>query len=170
MFIGNLKIYFDHLSKPFVACLVLPICSLLIVSISGCFKTPHPSSAIEGDIEISTNDKGDLCFEPLFATTVLHDQPIQIKHIKMRGLEVYNYDVPKDQSRTILTIVPVDDEYHIVEKGQKICLNTDNPNLKQNIFRPLKPQSIVVSIAGVDDKKEEYVDFHREFDYPYTTE
>ena len=62
MFIG-------HLSKPFVSCLVLPICSLLIVGISGCFKTPHPSSSIEGDIEISTNDKGGLCFEPLFATT-----------------------------------------------------------------------------------------------------
>lgn len=62
MFIGDL-------SKPFVFCLVLPICSLMIVSVSGCFKTPHPSSSIEGDIEISTNDKGGLCFEPLFATT-----------------------------------------------------------------------------------------------------
>lgn len=62
MFIG-------HPSKPFVSCFVLSICSLLIVGISGCFKTPHPSSSIEGDIEISTNDKGGLCFEPLFATT-----------------------------------------------------------------------------------------------------
>jgi|26BtaG_2_1085354.scaffolds.fasta_scaffold06501_2 hypothetical protein len=166
MFIG-------HLSKPFVACLVLPICSLLIVSISGCFKTPHHSSAIEGDIEISTNNKGNLCFEPLFATAVLHDQPIQIKYIRMRRLEIYNYDVPDNQSRTILTIAPInpiDEEYYIIEKGEKICLDTDNPNLKQRIFRPFKPQSVVVAIGGIDDKKEEYVDFHREFDYPFTTE
>lgn len=162
--------FIDDLSKPFVSCLILPICSLLIVGISGCFKTPHPSSAIEGDIEISTNDKGDLCFEPLFATTVLHDQPIQIKYIRMRRLEIYNYDVPDDQSRTMLTIAPIDEEYYIVEKGQKICLDTDNPNLKQRIFRPFKTQSVVVAIGGIDDKKEEYVDFHREFDYPYIAE
>ena len=149
---------------------MLTTCSSLIVSISGCFKTPHPSSAIEGDIEISTNDKGDLCFEPLFATTVLHDQPIQIKYMKMSNLEIYNYDVPDDQSRTMLTIAPIDEEYYIVEKGQKICLDTDNPNLKQRVFRPFKPQSVVVAIGGIDDKKEEYVDFHREFDYPYATE
>nr|WP_317200916.1 hypothetical protein [uncultured Psychrobacter sp.] len=160
----------SHLSKPFVFCLSLSICSLLIVGISGCFKTPNPSSAIEGDIEISTNNKGNLCFEPLFATTVLHEQPIQIKHIKMRRLEIYNYDVPDDQSRTILTIAPIDEEYYIVEKGEKICLNTDNPNLKQRIFRPFKTQSVVVAIGGIDNKKEEYVDFHREFDYPYTPE
>lgn len=166
MFIG-------HLSKPFVAFLVLPIFSLLMVSISGCFKTPNPSSAIEGDIEISTNNKGNLCFEPLFATTVLHEQPIQIKHIKMRRLEIYNYDIPDDQSRTMLTIAPIDpinEEYYIIEKGEKICLNTDNPSLIQRTFRPLKPQSVVVAIGGIDDKKEEYVDFHREFDYPYVPE
>ncbi|WP_367110418.1 hypothetical protein [uncultured Psychrobacter sp.] len=158
------------LSKPFVSCLVLPICSLLIVGISGCFKTPHPSSAIEGDIEISTNDKGGLCFEPLFATTVLHDQPIQIKYIKMSSLEIYNYDVPDDQSRTMLTIAPIDEKYYIIEKGQKICLDTDNPNLKQRIFRPFKTQSVVVGIGGIDDREEENVYFHREFDYPYTPE
>lgn len=166
MFIG-------HLSKPFVACLVLPICSLLIVSISGCFKTPHPSSVIEGDIEISTNDKGNLCFEPLFATTALNDQPVQIKYIRMRRLEIYNYDVPEDESRTILTIAPIDpidEEYYIIEKGEKICLDTENPKLKQRIFRPFKPQSVVVAIGGIDDKKEEYVYFLREFEYPYVTE
>ena len=150
--------------------MVLPIFSLLIVSISGCFKTPHPSSAIEGDIEISTNDKGDLCFEPLFAITVLHDQPIQMKYIRMKRLEIYNYDVPDDQSRTMITIVPIDEEYYIVEKGEKICLDTDNPNLKQRIFRPFKPQPLRVSISGIDDKKEEYVDFYREFEYPYVAE
>lgn len=163
MFIGNLP-------KSFVFYLVLPICSLLIVSISGCFKTPHPSSVIKGDIEISTNNEGDLCFEPLFATTALNDQPIQIKYIKMRNLEIYNYDVPDDQSRTMLTIAPIDKEYYIIEKGQKICLNTDNPKLKQRIFRPFKPQSVVVGIAGIDDKEEENVYFHREFEYPYVTE
>ena len=160
----------SNLSKPFVSCFALPICSLLIVSISGCFKTPHHSSVIEGDIEISTNNKGDLCFEPLFATTVLHDQPIQIKHIKMRRLEIYNYDVPDDQSRTMLTIDPIDEEYYIIEKGQKVCLNTDNPNLKQRIFRPFKTQSVAVGIGGIDDKKEEYVYFLRRFDYPYVPE
>ncbi len=41
----------SNLSKPFVACLVLPICSLLIVGISGCYKTPHPSSVIEDAVE-----------------------------------------------------------------------------------------------------------------------
>ena len=163
MFIG-------HLSKPFVACLVLPICSLLIVSISGCFKTPYPSSAIEGDIEISTNDKGDLCFEPLFATTVLHDQPIQIEYIKMRRLEIYNLYVPEDESRTMLTIDPVDDEYYIIKKGEKICLNTDNPNLKQNVYKSLEQKFSIVSIGGIDDKEEEYVYFSHDFDYPFTTE
>lgn len=159
--------FMSNLSKPFALCLVLPIYSLLIVSISGCFKTPHPSSAIEGDIEISTNDKGDLCFEPLFATTVLHDQPIQIKYIRMRRLEIYNYDVPDDQSRTMLTIDPIDEEYYIIEKGEKICLNTDNPNLIQRIFRPFKTQSVAVGIGGIDDKEEENVYFLRRFDYPY---
>lgn len=166
MFIG-------HLSKPFVFCLMLPIYSLLIVGISGCFKTPHPSSAIEGDIEISTNNEGNLCFEPIFSTTVLHDQPIQIKYIKMRRLEIYNYDVPDDQSRTMLTIAPInpiDEEYYILEKGQKICLDTDNPNLIQRTFRPFKTQSVIVGIGGIDDKEEENVYFLREFDYPYVPE
>lgn len=163
----------SNLSKPFVFCLVLPVCSLLIVGVSGCFKTPHPSSIIEGDIEISTNNKGNLCFEPLFATTALNDQPIQIEYIKMRKLEIYNYDIPDDQSRTMLTIAPIDpidEEYYIIEKGEKICLNTDNPSLIQRTFRPLKPQSVVVAIGGIDDKEEENVYFHREFDYPYVPE
>lgn len=163
MFIGNLP-------KSFVFCLVLPICSLLIVGISGCFKTPHPSSVIKGDIEISTNNEGDLCFEPLFATTALNDEPIQIKYMKMRSLEIYNYDVPKDQTRTMLTIAPIDKKYYILKKGENICLDTDNPNLKQRIFRPFKTQSVVVGIGGIDDKEEENVYFLREFDYPYVPE
>ena len=162
--------FISNLSKPFVACLVLPICSLLIVSISGCFKKPHPSSIIEGDIEISTNSDGDLCFEPLFATTVLHDQPIQIKYIRMSDLEIYNYDIPDDQSRTMLTIAPIDEKYYIIEKEEKICLDTDNPNLIQRTFRPFKTQSVIVGIGGIDDKEEENVYFHREFDYPYVAE
>ena len=160
----------SNLSKSSVACLVLPVCSLLIVGVSGCFKTPHPSSIIEGDIEMSTNDEGNLCFEPLFATTALNDQPIQIEYIKMRKLEIYNYGVPDDQSRTMLTVAPIDEEYYTVEKGEKICLNNDNSNLIQNIFRPLKSQSVVVAIEGIDDKEEENVYFHREFDYPYVPE
>ena len=159
--------FISNLSKPFISCLALPICSLLIVSISGCFKTPHPSSAIEGDIEISTNDKGDLCFEPLFVTTALNDQPIQIKYIKMSNLEIFNLYVPKDESRTMLTIDPVDDEYHIIGKGEKICLNTDNPKLKQNIYKPLEQKFSIVSISGIDDKEEEYVYFSHDFNYPY---
>ena len=112
MFIGNL-------SKPFTFCLVLTTCLALIISTSGCHKNPHHSSAIEGDIEISTNDEGDLCFEPLFATTALNDQPIQIEYIKMSNLEIFNLYVPKNESRTMLTIDPVDDEYHIIEKNEK---------------------------------------------------
>ena len=44
---------------------------------------------------------------------------------------------------------------------------SDNPNLKQRIFRPFKTQSVVVGIGGIDDKEEENVYFLREFDYPY---
>ena len=170
MLLNKLTISSNYLPRLLVSCLVLPVCSLLIVSISGCFKTPHPSSIIEGDIEISTNDEGNLCFEPLFATTTLNDQPIQIKYIKMSDLEIYNYDVPDDQSRTMLTIAPIDEEYYIIEKGDKICLDTDSPNLKQRIFRPFKPQSVIVGIGGIDDKEEENVYFYREFDYPYVPE
>ena len=119
MLIDNLKIYFNHLLKPFVFCLVLTTGLALIISTSGCHKNPHHSSAIEGDIEISTNDEGDLCFEPLFATTALNDQPIQIEYIKMSNLEIFNLYVPKNESRTMLTIDPVDDEYHIIEKNEK---------------------------------------------------
>ena len=160
MFIGNLL-------KPFTFCLVLTTCLALIISTSGCHKNPHHSSAIEGDIEISTNDEGDLCFEPLFATTALNDQPIQIKYIKMSNLEIFNLYVPKDESRTMLTIDPVDDEYHIIGKGEKICLNTDNPKLKQNIYKPLEQKFSIVSISGIDDKEEEYVYFSHDFNYPY---
>ncbi len=170
MFITNPKIHFSHLSKSLTYCFLSVVFILSIVSISGCFKKPHPSSAIEGDIEISTNDKNDLCFKPLFATTVLHEQPIQIKYIKMRRLEIYNLYVPEDESRTMLTIAPVDDEYYIIKKGEKICLNTDNPNLKQNVYKSLEQKFSIVSIGGIDDKEEEYVYFSHDFDYPYVAE
>lgn len=111
-----------------------------------------------------------MCFEPLFATTTESNAPVEIEHLKMRRLEIYNYDVPDGQSRTMLTIVPVNDEYYILEKEQSICLNTNNPSLKQNIFRPLQPQPVAVLIGGLDDEKEQTVDFHLEFDYPYTAE
>ncbi|MGP5505811.1 hypothetical protein, partial [Psychrobacter celer] len=117
----------------------------------------------------SKNSKGDLCFEPLFATTVLHDEPIQIKYIRMRRLDVDALNVSDDQSSTVSSIIPID-EYYIIEKGQKICLNDDNPNLKQSVSKPIKPQPLRVSISGVDDKKEEYVYFYHRFDYPYIPE
>ncbi|WP_367111418.1 hypothetical protein [uncultured Psychrobacter sp.] len=160
----------SHLSKPFVSCLSLSICSLLVVNISGCFKSPLHAPGISGDIQLFVNNKGNLCFEPLFATTTESNSPVEIEHLKMRRLEIYNHDVPDDQSRTMLTIVPVNDEYYILEKGKSICLNTNNPSLKQNVFRPLQPQPVAVLIGGLDDEKEQTVDFHREFDYPYTPE
>ncbi len=157
----------SHFSKSFVFCLMLPIYSLLIVSLSGCFKSPLHAPGISGDIQLFINNEGNLCFEPLFATTTESNSPVEIKHLKMRRLEIYNHNVPDDKSRTILTIVPVDNEYYILEEGQSICLNTNDSSLKQKNFRPLQPQSIAVLIGGLDDEKEQTVDFHREFDYPY---
>lgn len=154
----------------FASYLIGTIFLFLIATIAGCFAGPNHSIGLEGDVELSIDKKGNLCFEPLFATLTESNIPITIEHLKMQRLELDDLTVPADQSSTILTIVPVDNEYHIIEKGQKICLNTNNPHLRQKIFRPLKPQNIRVLIGGVDDKEEFFVTFYRYFNYPYISE
>lgn len=171
MFTYNLKIYFNHLlNNSFIFYIVLAIFILMTVSISSCFAGPNRSIAISGNVELSIDDEDNLCFEPLFATTMESNTPVEIEYLKMKRLSLKDYNVPDDQSRTILTLVPVNNEYHIIKNGEKICLNTDNPNLQQTIFKPLQPQPVVVLIAGLDEKETIFVNFHHNFNYPYVPE
>lgn len=141
---------------------------LLAVSISGCIMdNPAHSPPIEGTIDILENSKGDLCFIPIFSSAISSGDLMKINHIKMKELAVLD-PTRQGGGYVLLRITPINDEYYILEDGEEICLNTDNPDLKQTIYTPLDKQLLSVSIGGLDDKKKYSVNFYREFNYPYT--
>ena len=159
--------YFNFKLNNFKHGLILSLTLILTLNIVSCFASPNRSIGISGDIGLSTTEKGTLCFEPLFNTTKIEEDLVEIEYLKMKKFSLLDFNVPDDQSQTILTIVPISDKYYILEKGQKICLDTDNPQLKQNTFRDLAPIPMVVLIEGVDGDEEIIVNFSLEFDYPY---
>ena len=55
-----------------------------------------------------------------------------------------------------------------LRNGQKICLNSNNPNLEQTIYTPMNKQPLVVSIGSLDDKENHFISFQKKFNYPYT--
>ncbi len=143
---------------------------LLAVNISGCImNNPEHSPPIEGDIEISRDSKGDLCFMPLFSSAMSSGDFIDLDHIKMKELAILNPSL-QGGGYVLLRISPTNKKFFILNNGQKICLNSNSPNLEQTIYTPLDKQLLSVSINGLDDEKKYTVNFYKEFDYPYTPE
>lgn len=143
---------------------------LLAVSLSGCFQDyPTHRPPIEGSIDISKNSQGDLCFMPVFSSATVMENPINFNYIKMEELVVLDPHV-EVSSHVKIQIKPVNKDYFSLKDGQKVCLNSDNVNLKQTIYSKLDKQLLVVSIGGLDDKEEHFISFQRKFDYPYTPE
>lgn len=148
---------------------------LLSISIAGCYGGSDYGHKLPiiGEVDISLNDKGNLCFKPLFDTAKLGggaQQPMPIKYLKMDRLRVYDVDKIGDDYKEIV-ISPTTDKYFIVYDKQPICLNSDNPDLYQEDFGSFgKGKKMVVHMSGFnDDEKNVYSTlFYKEFDYHYT--
>ena len=147
-----------------------PIISLISLGISGCiFNNPAHSPPITGDIEISEDSKGGLCFMPLLDSATFMEEPVNLRSINMEYLTVSDPN-STGGNRIKINIEPKSKKYFTLENGQKICLNTNNPKLEKIIYTSLDNQLLSVSIAGLDDKKEISIIFYKEFDYPYLLE
>ena len=143
---------------------------LISLSISGCiFNNPAHSPSITGDIEILKDSKGDLCFMPLLDSATFMEESVNVRSINMEYLTISDPN-SKGGDRIKINIEPRNQEYFTLKDGQKICLNSDNSKLEETVYTPLDKQSLSVSIAGLDDKKELSVIFYKEFDYPYLFE
>ncbi|MEG9302670.1 hypothetical protein [Psychrobacter celer] len=164
-------IFNPYLLQPHLLSYFLSLNILLIsLSISGCIlNNPAHSPSITGDIEISKNSKGDLCFMPIFSSATVMDNPINFNYIKMEELVILDPNA-EVSSHVKIQIKPANKDYFSLKNGQKVCLNSDNINLKQTIYSKLDKQLLVVSIGGLDDKEEHFISFQRKFDYPYTPE
>lgn len=155
--------------KSFVSHFLHSSLLLLAVSVSSCIMSnPEHSPPIEGDIKILNNHKGELCFIPLFSSAMGSGDSMDLEHIKMEELAILD---PNRQGGgyVLLRIKPKNKQYFILKEGQTICLNSNNPDLKQTGYTPLDRQSLSVSISGLDDKKKYAINFYKEFDYPYIT-
>jgi hypothetical protein len=143
---------------------------LISLSISGCiFNNPAHSPSITGDIEILKDSKGDLCFMPLLDSATFMEESVNVRSINMEYLTISDPN-STGGDRIKINIEPRNQEYFTLKDGQKICLNSDNSKLEETVYTPLDKQSLSVSIAGLDDKKELSVIFYKEFDYPYLFE
>lgn len=143
---------------------------LISLSISGCiFNNPAHSPSITGDIEILKDSKGDLCFMPLLDSATFMEESVNVRSINMEYLTISDPN-STGGNRIKINIEPRNQEYFTLKDGQKICLNSDNSKLEETVYTPLDKQSLSVSIAGLDDKKELSVIFYKEFDYPYLFE
>lgn len=147
---------------------------LSTVSLFGCYTGGYGDRMpIAGDIDITLNDKGDLCFKPLFNTTKLgggSQKPMQINYLRMEQLTIFNSETVGDYYDKV-TITPANNKYFNVYNGQKVCLNNNNSELKQETFSSFRnKEELVVHIAGFnDDEKDVYSTlFYKEFKYPYT--
>ncbi|WP_426223097.1 hypothetical protein [Psychrobacter sp. DWR1-2-3] len=143
---------------------------LISLSISGCiFNNPAHSPSITGDIEILKDSKGDLCFMPLLDSATFMEESVNVRSINMEYLTISDPN-STGGDRIKINIEPRNQEYFTLKDGQKICLNSDNSKLEETVYTPLDKQSLSVSIAGLDHKKELSVIFYKEFDYPYLFE
>ena len=150
--------------------LLYSIVLLISLSISGCiFNNPAHSPSITGDIEILKDSKGDLCFMPLLDSATFMEESVNVRSINMEYLTISDPN-STGGDRIKINIEPRNQEYFTLKDGQKICLNSDNSKLEETVYTPLNKQSLSVSIAGLDDKKELSVIFYKEFDYPYLFE
>lgn len=118
------------------------------ISIAGCYGGTDYGHKLPilGDIDISLNDKDNLCFKPLFDTAKLGggaQQPMPIKYLKMDRLTITNTEQREDGFKRI-TISPVNSKYFIVKDRQEICVNDENPKLKQEIFAPFEQQETLI--------------------------
>lgn len=140
---------------------------LLVVSLSGCFQDyPTHRPPIEGSIDISKNNQGDLCFMPIFSSATVMENPINFNYIKMEELAILD---PKAEisHHVKIQIKPTNKDYFTLRDGQKVCLNSNDPDLEQITYSKLDRQLLVVSIGGLDDKGDHFISFQKEFDYPY---
>ena len=133
------------------------------------FNNPAHSPSITGDIEILKDSKGDLCFMPLLDSATFMEESVNVRSINMEYLTISDPN-STGGDRIKINIEPRNQEYFTLKDGQKICLNSDNSKLEETVYTPLDKQSLSVSIAGLDDKKELSVIFYKEFDYPYLFE
>ena len=106
---------------------------------------------------------------PIFSSATVMDNPINFNYIKMEELVILDPNA-EVSSHVKIQIKPANKDYFSLKSGQKVCLNSDNINLKQTIYSKLDKQLLVVSIGGLDDKEEHFISFQRKFDYPYTPE
>ena len=156
----------NNLSPYFLSLNIL----LISLSISGCIlNNPAHSPSITGDIEISRDSKGDLCFIPIFSSATFMEEFVDIENINMEYLTISDPN-SKGGDRIKINIEPSSNKYFILKNGQKICLNSNNPQLEKTVYTPLDKQALSVWIAGLDDKKEHSIIFYKEFDYPYIFE
>lgn len=142
---------------------------LLIFSIVGCvMDNPAHRPFVEGDIKISKNSEGNLCFMPILSTATIMENPINLTHIKIGKLVILEPKQANDRIK--IKIEPVGKKYFTLDNEQKICLNSNNSELEQTIYTPLDTQSLAVLISGLDDKGEHSISFYKEFNYPYIPE
>ncbi|WP_367104508.1 hypothetical protein [uncultured Psychrobacter sp.] len=162
--------YLSQTIEPFLFWLLSFSFLLSTIIMSGCvMDSPEHNPSIEGDIEIIEDGKGNLCFKPLLSSDVIIGKPVNLKHIRMKDLAILD---PNRQGGgyVMLRIKPKNKKYFTLQNGQKICLNSDNPDLEQTVYATLTTQPLAVSIVCLDDKKKYIVNFYREFDYSYTPE
>lgn len=156
--------------KSFVSHFLNSSLLLLAVSVSGCIMSnPAHSPPIEGDIKISKNDKGELCFMPLFSSAMSSGDSMDLDHIKMEELAILDPNM-QGGGDVLLRIKPKNKKYFILKDGQKICLNSNNSDLEQTGYTPLDRQLLSVFISGLDDKKKYTINFYKQFSYPYKPE
>ncbi len=143
---------------------------LLSVSISGCiFNNPAHSPAIEGDVKISRDSKGDLCFMPIFSSATVMENPINFNYIKMKELAILDPN-SEISSHVKIQVKPANKDYFPLKNGQKVCLDSNDTDLEQTTYSQLNKQPLVVSIGGLDDKEEHFISFQSKFDYPYISD
>ena len=157
----------NQIVKASIRCLLNSNLLLIAISITGCsINNPQHSPPIEGNIKISKSHDSKLCFMPLLNSAMSSGDSMDLDHIKMKELAILD---PNRQGGgyVLLRIKPKNKKYFILRDGQKICLNSNNPNLEQTGYMPLDRQLLSVSISGLDDKKKYIINFYKEFDYPY---
>lgn len=165
--------YLSQTSKLFVLrCNIL----VLSISLSGCFQGDSIyKPSFNGDVEISKNSKGELCFKPLFSALVNNGEfgpgakgeSTDVNYMKMRELEIYD---PKEGRAIKIRIKPKYREYFVVKDGQEICLYSDNFMLEQVVYASMDNQQLEVYILGLDRKEENYIYFSGNFEYPYNSD
>lgn len=155
--------YLNAITKPAIFSFLL-----LTVTVSGC-NNPSHGPPIEGDVKISKNSEGNLCFMPLFSSATIMRNSTDLKHIKMTDIDIFDLNA-QDVDSKIIRVIPANSKYFILKNGEKVCLNSDNPELEQIDYAPLHKHKLLISIGGLDDKKELFISFQKEFDYPYVAE